>query len=81
MRTRLAKTLLTLSLAGLGVGATAGSSNAAAGVVPNQFQRSCWITCSPFVQSNGTYKAAYPSACTTKGRGAGTYYLPAGRRC
>lgn len=57
------------------------ASPSSAGVVPNQFQRSCWVTCSPFVQSNGTYKPAFPSVCTTKGRGAGSYTLPPGRRC
>ena len=37
-----------------------------AAVVPNIFVRSCYFGCSPYVQSNGAYKAQYPSSCVTK---------------
>lgn len=67
-----------VALAVLGIGSAA---NAA--IVPNRFERSCYVTCSPYVQVNGPYVSSVPSVCVTKTWFGITssYTLPAGQRC
>lgn len=56
---------------------------AAAATVLNRFERSCYVTCSAFIQVNGPYVASVGSNCVTKSWFGNTtsYTLPAGRRC
>ena len=36
------------------------------GTVPNRFERTCSLGCSPFIQVNGPFDGRVPSVCVTK---------------
>ncbi|MFD6754884.1 hypothetical protein [Micromonospora gifhornensis] len=54
-----------------------------AGTVLNRFERSCYFTCSPWVQVNGPYNPSVGSDCVTKSwNGTTTVRKPSpGARC
>jgi hypothetical protein len=69
-------------IAGASVLGTLGFGGVAhAATVPNIFQRSCYFTCSPYVQSNGPFNSRVPTECITKGWSAENYLTGVGGHC
>ncbi len=50
----------------VGVAGPAGAQISITGTVPNRFERTCGLGCSPFMQVNGPFDARVQSVCVTK---------------